>query len=1129
VRRLICFFALSLLAAGVSAQDAGTRLLRYPDIHGDTIVFVYAGDLWTVGTEGGAARRLTSDPGMELFPKFSPDGKWIAFTGQYSGNTQVHVIAADGSTPPKQLTFRNDIGRIPPRGGVDNQVFGWTPDGKQVLFKSHRTPWSDRIGRPYLVPVAGGLEKPLQVPESGTGTLSPDGTKLVYTPVMREFRTWKRHRGGRAQDVWIYDLKNDTSERITDFAGTDNMPVWIGNTIYFTSDRGGWQLNLFAYDVNNRQVRQVTNHDTFDVLWPSGDDRSIVYQQAGYLYLFDPASGQTRQVPVRVQGDFAATLPYFKNVTGDLQSMAISPTGKRAVFGARGEIFTAPAQKGEIRNLTSTPGIRELDAVWSPDGRWVAYLSDRSGEYEIYVRPSDGSGDERRVTTGGKVWRFPPLWSPDSKKIAFADTEHRLFWVDVQSGRTTEADRSDRGDFFDYRWAPDSRWLTYTKEGETQLNSVWVYSLDSKKATRLTSELTNEAEPVFSPDGRYLYFLSNRDFNLTFSGFEFTYVYTNPTRVYVGVLSKEGPALFLPTSDEEEWEEDMGNKPGARPDRKPPEPMIADIADIADTADAQEKDQGGAANDEEGDEEGDEEAPDAAAKKPVRVKIDFDGFENRVRAIPGAPGDYRGLQANAEGILYRVGDGPETSLRMFDLKAEKEQTILEGGINGYDLSADGKKILYRRGDTYGIVDVKPGQKAGDGKLALEKLELRIEPKEEWRQMYVDAWRILRDWFYDPAMHGLNWEEMRDRYGALVPYVAHPMDLDFILGELGAELSAGHVYVQPGERPEPKRVENGLLGAEVEPHSSGFYRITKVYPGENWHQDFRSPLTEPGINVKEGHFILEVDGTSTKGVDNFYRLLQNKADRVVTLLVNGEPSTQGAWTERVRPVANEQNLRYLDWVLSRREMVAKASGGRIGYIHLPNTAVEGNRELFKYFYPQTQTDALILDDRYNGGGFVPHEMLELLSRPLLHYWIRRGEQPERVPQFVHTGPKVTLINGQAGSGGDAFPYYFKKMGLGPLIGTTTWGGLIGISGNPPLMDGTTVTAATFRFLDLEGNWEVENEGVAPDIEVIDRPDLVAKGQDPSLEKAIEVLQEELRKNPPSKVKVPAPPKQEWPPR
>ncbi len=1090
MRRVFCIFALlSCFLSGLAQAQtgAGTRLLRFPDIAGDTVVFSYAGDLWTVGASGGTARRLTSGPGHELFPKFSPDGKWIAFTGQYSGGSQVHVIAADGSAAPRQLTFRNDIGRLPSRGGMDNQVLGWTPDGKEVLFNAHRTPYSDRNSRPYLVPAAGGMERPLPMPEGAGGTLSPDGNRYVYTPIMREFRTWKRYHGGRAQDVWIYDLKANTSEQITNFAGTDNQPVWIGNTIYFTSDRGGWQLNLFAYDLGTKQARQVTSHDTFDVLWPSGDDRRIVYESGGYIYLFDPASGQTKQVPIQVYGDFPATVPYFKNVTEDIQAMQVSPSGKRAVLGARGEIFTVPVEKGEIRNLTNTPGIREMDPAWSPDGKWVVYISDKSGEHELYVRPGDG-GEEKQITQGGNVWRFPPQWSPDSKKIAFGDKTRRLLWADVATGKITEVDRNQRGDIDDYDWSPDSRWLTYVKSGETQLPSVWVYSLASKKTARLTSDFTAESEPVFDPDGRYLYFLSNRDFNLTFSGYEFNYLYTRTTRVYVALLSKDGPALLLPQSDEEPVEEDKTKTGTAAADAK------------ADAADARKD-----------------------------TKIDADGFESRVRAVPGPSGNYRNLAASAEGVFYLTGDGPMATLKMYNLKTEKEEVVLDGVV-AFVLSADGKKILYRKGDTYGIVDAKPGQKAGDGALGLDKLEMRIEPKAEWAQIYTDAWRTLRDWFYDPAMHGLDWKAMRDRYAALLPYVATRADLDYIFGELGGELSAGHVYVERGDERALPRMESGLLGADVEA-ADGYYRITKIYPGENWHQNFRSPLTEPGVRVSKGDYILAVDGESaaTSKVPNFFQLLQNKADRVVTLLVNDKPTTQGARTERVRPVVTEQNLRYLDWVNANREKVSKLSGGRIGYIHLPNTAEAGNRELFKYFYPQTHTDALILDDRFNGGGFIPDVMIGLLSRPLLNYWSSRDLLPNSTPGFIHTGPKVTLINGQSSSGGDAFPYYFKKLGLGPLIGTRTWGGLIGLSGTPGLMDGGTLTAPSFRFLDTEGNWAVENEGVAPDIEVIDRPELIYKGQDPSLEKAVEVLMEELKKNPPHEIKVPAPPKQEWPPK
>jgi tricorn protease len=1097
VRKMISALALLLLLpAGAMAQDEGreTRLLRYPDIHKDTLAFSYAGDIWLAPAQGGTARRLTSGAGQELFPKFSPDGRDVAFTGQYNGTRQVYVISVEGGTP-RQLTFHNDVGAIPPRGGVDNQVIDWTPDSKDVLFLAHRTPYSNRNARVYRVPAAGGMEKPLALRESSTGTLSPDGTRFAFAPVMNEWRTWKRYYGGRASDVWIYNLKNDTAEKITEDKGIDNQPVWVGNNLYFVSNRDR-TVNLYAYDAATKGARKVTNHDVFDVLWPSSDGSRVVYESGGSLWILDPASGKSGKVSIRVEGDLPRTLPYFKNVAEDIESAAISPTGKRVAFGARGDVFTVPADKGEVRNLTNSVGIRERDITWSPDGRWVAYLSDRSGEYDVYVRPGDGSGEERRVTEDGGIWRFTPRWSPDSKKLAFGDKNRKLRYLDVQSGKMTDADQDEEQEILDYTWAPDSRWLAYTKVGSSQLPSIWLYSIDDKKARQLTSDLTAEAEPVFDPQGRYIYFLSNRDFNLTFSGFEFSYLYTNPTRVYVGILSKEGPALFLPQDDEED-----------------PKSETAALR-IADAQEKPAKAKGGAGA-------GEAQGDSAAKTSPVRVKVDFDGFEQRVRAIPGPSGNYQDLAVNADGVLYRVGaapDGPAGTLKMFSLKEEKEQTILDG-IQDYQLSADGKKILYVQGSNFGVVDVKPGQKAGDGKLDLENMKLQIQPREEWGQMYNDAWRIMRDWFYDPNMHGTNWQAMRERYAALLPSVATRSDLDFLLGELGAELSAGHVYVEEGNEPGPERIEGGLLGAEVEDHSSGYFRVAKIFPGENWHANFRSPLTEPGVSVKEGDFILAVDGQPTNKVENFYRLLEGKANQVVTLLVNSKPSQDGAHVERVRPVANEQNLRYLDWVLENRARVEKASGGRIGYIHLPNTAVEGNRELYKYFYPQANKEALILDDRYNQGGFIPEQMIALLDRPLLNRWVIRGGHATSTPGFVATGPKVTLMNGQAGSGGDAFPYYFKKMGMGPLIGSPTWGGLIGLSGTPPLVDGGTLTAPTFRFLTTEGEWAIENEGVTPDIPVDDRPDALAQGQDPTLDKGIEVLLQELQKNPPKKVVIP----------
>ena len=1090
---------LSLLAFAVSAASAAeeARLLRFADIHGDKIAFVYAGDLWTVSAAGGAAQRLTTHEGLELFPKFSPDGRWLAFSAEYGGNRQVYVMPVDGGTP-RQLTWYNDVGELPPRGGFDYQVLDWTPDGKNVLVRANRVPWSERMGRPYLVPVAGGMERPLAVPEGGGGMLSPDGTKLVYTPIDREWRTWKRYKGGRAQDVWIYDLKRDAAEQLTDYPGTDNQPLWVGDTVYFTSDREKGRLNLFAYDLKTKQTKQVTFHQDFDVLWPSAGAEAIVYECGGYLYRFDPRAGKSQQVHVELAGDFAQTVPYFKAVASQINDAGLSPSGKRALFEARGDLFTVPAEHGEVRNVTLTPGIREIEPSWSPDGRWVAYLSDRSGEYEIYVRAPDGIGAERRVTNDGDVWRYAPVWSPDSSKLAYADTRQRLHYVAVDGGKSTDVDHAEFADITQYGWSPDSRWLVYTKTEETQFSSIYVYGIETRKSERLSTGLTNDQTPVFDPGGRYLFFLSDRDYNLTFSGFEFNYLYTNPTRVYAATLKRDGPALRVPKSDEEEPKKEKTDEPPKAADQdKPKDERDAEKADRA--AAKQKKDEA-----------------------PARVEIDVENFPDRVIALPGAAGNYRRLAATRDGVLVLVGDGSDTELKLFSFESEKTETVLSG-IADYRLSGDGKKVLFRQGEKWGIADVKAGQKPTEGLLKLEGIELKIDPRAEWKQIFTDGWRILRDWFYDSNMHGLDWKGMRELYAPLVDHVATRADLDYILGELGGELSAGHVYVNWGDMPRPKRADNGMLGAEIEADASGYFRITKIFPGENWQDATRSPLTEPGVNARVGDFILSVDGRSTREVKNFYELLEKKAGKVVRLQLNSKPDTAGARTAQVRPIAKETALRYLDWVRSRRELVERLSGGRIGYIHLPNTAAEGNRELQKYFYPQARKEALIFDARYNGGGFIPDRMIEMVGRTQLSFWARRGVQPARTPGYAHRGPKACLINGYSSSGGDAFPYYFRKMGLGKLIGTRTWGGLIGLSGNPGLIDGGSINVPTFRFMDTDGKWAVEGEGVAPDIPVVDRPDLVAQGHDPTLEKAVEVLLEELRRNPPAKLTWPEPPR------
>ncbi|MBN1540622.1 PD40 domain-containing protein [candidate division KSB1 bacterium] len=1063
--------ALFLLTLQIRAKEfETTRLLRFPDAYGDQVAFVYGGDIWLAPINGGTARQLTSHEGLELFPKFSPDGRWLAFSAEYSGSRQVHIMPAHGGVP-QQLTYYNDVGPLPPRGGFDHQVLGWTPDSKAVLFRANRLPWGVRMGRYYTVPIDGGLETPLPVPEGGTGMLTDDSHTLVYTPIAREFRTWKRHRGGRAQDVWTYDLLDNTSKQLTDFVGTDNQPQWFNNKIYFTSDREH-TLNLFVINPDGSDLRQVTHHTDYDVLWPSAGTEGIVYECGGSIYHYNPTTDSTRQIPLRVQSDRHLTLPEFKSVQSQINWFELSPGGKRALFEARGDLLTVPAEKGEIRNLTKSPEVREIYPTWSPDGKWIAYLSDRSGEYEIYLIAADGRGRERRLTTNGSVWRFAARWSPDASHLAFADKSHRLYVVRLSDGKIVTVDESHFGEFESYSWSPDGKWLVYDKRGENRFLSLWGYSLTKGQSQRLTSDDTDDFSPVFDPEGRYLYFLSNRNFNLTFSGWEFNYLYTQPTRVYIATLNSSLPSPFAPESDEE-------------PKKK-----------------------------------NDDKETKSSAKSNTLIELQTEGFEERILALPVPAGSYHSLNAHKNGVLYLRNDKNGDALYRFDLEKRKEESVLEG-VSGYVLSYDGEKVLFNKNKSYGIVDAQPGQ-TGGRLLDLERMAMQIDPRAEWRQMFVDGWRLLRDWFYDENMHGVDWQAMRRRYEPLVEHLAHRTDLDYIFGELGGELVAGHVYVNPGDQPAIERIDGGLLGAELVDHPSGYYRIAKIFRGENWHQELRSPLTEPGVRVEEGDFILAIEGTPLRTDDNPYRLLQNTAGRAVTLLINDKPDTKGAHEEVVRPIKRETDLRYLDWVRSRRALVDSLSGGRIGYIHLPNTAADGNRELFKHFYPQAQKEALIIDVRYNGGGFIPDRMIELLDRPILNYWVRRNTEPYSTPVFSHAGPKACLINGYSSSGGDAFPYYFRKRGLGKLIGTRTWGGLIGLSGNPALMDGGSFSIPTFRFLGTDGVWEVENEGVAPDIQVIDRPEEIAAGRDPSIQKAVEILLQELKEQTTGKISAPPPP-------
>jgi len=1068
------FASLMLVFAFFSAQWGGddARLLRFPDINGDQVAFVYAGDIWTVSASGGEARRLTSHPGIELFPKISPDGKWIAFSAEYSGSRQVYVMPASGGSP-RQLTYYNDVGILPPRGGTDYVIMDWTPDSQKILVRCNRTPWGERMGKYFLVSPAGGLETPLQIPEAGGGTFSPDASQIVYTPIEREFRTWKRYQGGRAQDIWIYDLKNNRSRKLTDFPGTDQHPIWFGNTVYYVSDRN-LTLNIFAHDLGSGESRQITRHDEYDVLWPSGRDGMIVYENGGRIYKLDVNAGKTEKLTVNLHFDNPNAMPVTRNVGDFILNFDISPSGKRAVFEARGDLYTVPEKEGITVNLTDTQGVREMAPAWSPDGSRIVYYSDATGEYEIYLQDKEGAGKPQQLTSNSRIWRYPPKWSPDGRMLLFSDKNQLLQILDVASQKITVADKARRFDITDYSWSHDSRWIAYTKDGDNGQNAVWVYSLDQGKASQLTDASFGDFSPVFSPDGRYLYFLSNRDFNLVFSSYDDNYLYNKATRIYALALTPEAPILFKDKNDVE-----AGKSPAAAKAEK---------------------------------------TPAKKEEKKAALTIDFSGSSQRVVAFPVPAGDIQALVPTADGVLY-FGDG---ALHHYNIEERKDALII-AGITGGALSADGKKILYQAQNKCGIIEVRPDQKVGDGALNLDHLTMRIEPLKEWQQIFNDGWRIFRDWFYVKNMHGVDWEKMKLRYGQFVPHLGHRADLDFIFGELVGEVNAGHCYVDWGEFARVPRIDTGLLGAELKAdEASGRYVIAKIYRGENWNEDTRSPLTEQDVRVKVGDYLIALNGHEVTAKDNPYRFLENTVGKRIAIMVNGAPQAAGAREYWIKPIRSEQKLFYMDWVDSRRAMVDKLSGGRVGYLHLPNTAERGNLELFKGLYALGDKEALIIDVRYNGGGFIPSVMNNALARRILNYWSPRGVLPVQTPPVAYDGPKAMLINGYSSSGGDALPYYFRKSKLGTLIGTRTWGGLVGLSGNPGFVDGGNINVPTFGFVDTDGKWAVEGEGVSPDIEVVDLPEEIAKGRDPSVEKAVAVLLKELEKNPPKKVNTPAEP-------
>jgi tricorn protease len=1074
---LVIFFL--VLGFETAAQEQA-RLMRFPDINKDLIAFVYAGDIWSVDSDGGDARRLTSHAGLELFPRISPDGKWIAFSGEYSGSRQIFVIPSTGGSP-RQLTFYNSVGVMPPRGGYDHVVLDWTADSKSVLIRANRTPFGDRNGKYFLVSLEGGLEKPLPIVNGGFAVLSPDNKKICFTPVDREFRTWKRYKGGRATDLWIYDLDQNSSEQITDFTGTDQLPTWFGDNIYFASDRD-LKLNIYQYNTTTKALKQLTMHQDFDCMWPSGENGQLVYENGGFLYKLNLQTGREDRVNVSIRFDNPNTVPYYKNVKDFVQSTGISPTAKRALISARGDIFSVPAENGPTYNLTNTQGVREIYPGWSPDGKYISYYSDATGEYEIYLMENRNGATPRQLTHGSAAWKYNPEWSPNSRYLLYFDRSLQLKLVDVENGKTTVITHADRSEIRSYAFSPDSKWITFEKEGANGLGAVWVCNIENAQCRQLTDDRFNDGSPVFSTDGKYIYFVSDRDFNLDFSSFEFNYVYNKSTRIFAIALRADSPKLFQEKNDTE---------PVKVPE-KPKEEVKKDSKSKAENK--------------------------SATSEPVTVRIDFDDANSRITAFPLKAGSYRNLLAVEGGILYITDE----SLHRYTVDDKKDEVVMDQ-VNQADLSGDGKMMIYRSGKNIGIAKIQPGQKSGSGMLNLDDLVMKINPKKEWEQIYNDGWRIFRDYFYVSNIHGVDWKGIRERYNPLLQYVSHRADLDYILNEIISETNTGHCYDDWGDFERVRRVDTGLLGAELlaDP-ASGKYKIAKIYAGENWNDSRRSPLTEQGVFVREGDFLLAINGKSLNINTNPYELLENTVGKTVEILVNSKPEFTGAKTFTIRPIASELELFYLNWVNERRAMVDKLSDGKIGYIHVPNTAADGNRELYRGMYAYNEKEALIIDDRNNGGGFIPDVMTDLLDRKTLSYWQRNGLSPMKTPGVAHNGPKVMLTNGYSSSGGDAFPYYFRKRGLGKVIGTRTWGGLVGMSGNAGLVDGGYISVPQFGIYDENEQWIIEGVGVSPDIEVVDRPEQLAKGMDPCIEKAVEVLLKQLHDNPVKKVNAPTPP-------
>lgn len=1060
------------LALNASAQDVtDTRLVADPAVSQTHIAFVYAGDLWVANRDGSGVRRLTTHDGDEQRPRFSPDGQTLAFSAEYDGNMDVYTVPVAGGVPTR-LTWHpgNDL------------VQAFTPDGTAVLFLSPRQVYTNRHAQLFTISVDGGMPERLPVPHAAEATFSPDGDRLAYTPLSEAFRQWKNYRGGRTSRIWLFDRDDYDVTEIPkpDGGSNDTNPMWIGDSVYFLSDRNG-EFNLYRYDVATEAVEQLTDHADFPILAAAAGDGVILYEQAGYLHVFDPAAGTSQKLTVGVTADLIETRPRYAGGAEWIRDAHISPSGARAVFEYRGEIVTVPAEKGDPRNLTQSPATHERSPAWSPDGQWIAYVSDASGEYELHLAPQDGRGEVRTFALDGAGFYEDLRWSPDGTMLSFTDNAWSLYTFDVEEGTTTQiASEPLYGPFKElhHAWSPDSKWLAYTLNTTTYQGQLHLYSVETGESRPVTDGLSDVGEPVFDASGKYVYFHASTDAGPINTWFAMSNNDLEATRaLYLAVLPAGEESPLAKESDEE---------PGVE------------------------------AEDTEEEVEGD---------GPPATVVDFDDLNERILALPVEEAMYASLQAGPAGHLYYLksdpssGGGGPAHLMRFSLESREEETIAEN-VSAYMLTPDGAKALLASQNQWAIADAGATIAPGTGHLNVDAIEVKIEPRAEWEQMFHEAWRINRDYFYDPNYHGADWPAMREKYAAFLPDLAWRQDLNRVIRWMLSELSVGHSYLGGGERLEDAdRVPGGLLGADFEV-ADGRYRFAKVYGGLNWNPDLRSPLTEPGVEVDAGEYLLAVNGEALAPPENLYRRFENTAGKLAELTVGPNADGSGSRTIQVVPVESETTLRNRDWVEGNIEKVHDATDGRVAYVYVPNTTTLGHTYFKRYFFPQADKQAIIVDERFNGGGQVADYYIDILRRPYISHWATRYGQDLRTPQGAILGPKVMLIDETAGSGGDLLPWMFRKLELGTLIGKRTWGGLVGILGFPVLMDGGFVTAPNLAIWTENEGFTVENEGVPPDIEVEQLPAAVNAGQDPQLDRAIEVILQQLEANPPQEPQRPA---------